>query len=94
MKKLNIKWQRLVTEDATCPRCNQTGAEFRKAVAILDNSLRNLGIKVEAETKKLSIQEFKKNPFESNKIMINGKVLEEWINGEVGQSECCDVCGP
>ena len=94
MKKFNIKWQRLVTEDETCPRCNETGIEFKKAVAMLDSSLRKLGIKVVSETKKLSMREFKENPLESNKIMINGKGLEEWINAEVGQSECCDVCGP
>jgi len=94
MQKLNINWQRLVTENETCPRCSKTGNEFRKAVAVLDRSFRNLGIKVEPETKKISLQEFKDNPLESNKIMINGKELEKWINGEVGQSECCDVCGP
>ena len=29
----------------------------------------------------------------SNRILIAGKPLEEWIGASVGKSQCCKVCG-
>ncbi|MDI9627737.1 MAG: DUF2703 domain-containing protein [Acidobacteriota bacterium] len=33
-------------------------------------------------------------PLESNQILLNGRTLEQWLGGQTGQSQCCDVCGP
>lgn len=94
MQKLTIYWQRLVSDGETCPRCGGTEEELEKAVSSLQKSLDPLGLKVEFEKKELSVAEFKKSPKESNMIIINDKPLEDWLNGEVGESRCCDVCGP
>ena len=94
MNALKIKWQRLVANGQTCPRCGSTGEEIEKAVSVLRQSLAPLGIEVILEKGELSVEEFEKNPLESNKIWINDRPLEEWIGGAVGQSPCCDVCGP
>jgi len=94
MKKLKIRWQRLVSEQETCPRCGGTESELEKAVSILKKSLAPLGIEVVLEKRKLSISEFKKDPLQSNRIWINERPIEEYIKADVGQSPCCDVCGP
>lgn len=94
MKTIKIKWQRLVSKGQTCPRCSTTGEELKKAVSSLKESLSPLGIKIDFEKVELSVSEFKKDPLKSNLITLNGDPLEKWINGKVGQSECCEVCGP
>lgn len=89
---LKIKWQRLLSNGQTCPRCGSTEEEIEKAVSVLRQSLALLGIEVILEKGELSVEEFEKNPLESNKIWINDRLVEEWIGGVVGQSPCCDIC--
>jgi len=91
---LSIKWQRLVTEGETCPRCGNTEQELEKAIDRLKQVLRPLEIDVILEKEKLNISEFKQDPLQSNRIWINGQPIENIIKGNVGQSPCCDVCGP
>ncbi len=93
-KTLKIKWQRLISNEETCPRCGSTEDELDKAMATLKQSLAPLGIEVMLEKKELSISEFNEAPLESNRIWINNQPLEDYIGGSVGQSPCCDVCGP
>jgi len=93
-KIMIVKWQRLVSDGATCPRCGGTEQELAKAIKILSKSLSPLGIQVVLEKDSLSIEEFKKNPLSSNRIWINNKPLEDYIMGDTGKSPCCDVCGP
>ncbi len=94
MKVLKISWQRLVSGGETCPRCGGTEEELEKAVSSLKESLSPLGLNVIFEKKELSVAEFKEAPLRSNMIIINDKSLENWVNGIVGESQCCDVCGP
>lgn len=94
VKLLKIKWRRLISEGETCPRCGSTEKEVDKAVSVLSQSLAPLGIKVRLEKEELSHSEFKKNPLQSNRILINNRLLEDWIGGEAGHSPCCGVCGP
>jgi RNA polymerase subunit RPABC4/transcription elongation factor Spt4 len=94
MKTLNIRWQRLLTEEQTCPRCGSTEAEVEKAAAILKQSLAPLGIEVVLGKGELSVEEFKQATLLSNMIWLDGRLLEEWLGATTGQSECCDVCGP
>jgi hypothetical protein len=94
MKTLRIKWQRLVSEGETCARCGSTEYELEKAVSTLGQSLAPLGIEVVLEKDELSVAEFKQDPLKSNQIWLDERLLENWIGGEVGQSPCCDVCGP
>ena len=93
-KILNIKWQRLVTEEETCPRCGSTEQELDKAIDKLKLALTPLGFKVNLQKEKLSISEFKQDPLQSNRIWINHQPLENFIKGGTGQSPCCDICGP
>lgn len=93
MKTIKIKWQRLVSEEQTCPRCGSTEQELEKVSKILDRSLAPLGIKVVLEKEVITPAAFKKDPTQSNRIWINGRPLEDWLNAEAGKSECCDVCG-
>lgn len=91
---LKIRWQRLISEGETCPRCGSTEKEVEKAISTLTQSLAPLGIEVVLEKQELSVAEFKKDPSQSNRIWLNNRLLEDWIGGEVGHSPCCDVCGP
>lgn len=91
---LKIEWERLVSDGQTCPRCQSTEDELRKAVDYLATILKPRGIRVLLEKREIALQEFQKNPLQSNRIIINGKLLEEYIQAETGKSPCCSVCGP
>lgn len=92
-KILTISWQRLIDEGNTCPRCGTTENELDNAVQQLKKKLASLEIDVILEKKELSLEEFKKDPVESNRILFNGRSLEDMIGAKTGQSQCCDVCG-
>ena len=93
-KTLTIKWQRLLTDGKTCPRCQSTGDEVETAVKMLRQCLAPLGMVVVLEKGELSMEEFKHDALKSNEIWIDGLLLEDWLGATTGQSECCDVCGP
>ena len=93
-KRLTIKWQRLLYNGQTCPRCGSTGDEVEKAVTTLRQSLTPLGIVVVLEKGELAVEEFKRDTLRSNEIRVGGRLLEDWLGATTGQSECCDVCGP
>ena len=94
MKILPIIWQRLVTpKGETCERCGNTYMEMLRAVETLREQLSPLGIEPVLRTKIISEQEFKTHPQESNRIWIADKPLEEWLDANVGQSQCCAACG-
>jgi len=94
MKILPIVWQRLVTKDGkTCERCGNTHLEILRAVEVLSEKLIPQGIHPVLRTKIISEQEFKEHPLESNKILICGRLLEEWLDAQTGASSCCDACG-
>ena len=92
-KTLTVKWQRLLHEGLTCPRCGTTEGEVEKALAVLTQALRALDFDVILEKGELSVEEFKKDALQSNMIRINGRSLEDWIDGKTGKSQCCDICG-
>ncbi len=94
MKTLSIEWQRLLDEhEQTCPRCGSTEQEVEKAVLSLKQTLKSAGIDVRLLKKAINPQRFKKDVLQSNKILIAGKTLEDWLGAETGQSPCCEVCG-
>ena len=76
----------------TCPRCTSTGEELERAVSVLKQILVPLEIDVAVEKNELSINEFRENPLESNRIWIEERPIEEWFSGKVGRSPCCDIC--
>jgi anti-sigma factor RsiW len=92
-KSLTIKWQRLVHEGETCPRCGGTGEEVKKAVDTLTSRLSPYGIGVILETAELDMAAWQADPDQSNRIWIAGRPLEDWLQGQVGHSVCCGVCG-
>lgn len=93
MKKLIIRWRRLIDNNRTCSRCEGTEKEIEKAYKKLKEAFSPIGIEVVLDKTELRMDEFKINPLNSNQIWINNKPLEEWLNADVGQSQCCDVCG-
>ncbi|MBS0353442.1 MAG: DUF2703 domain-containing protein [Proteobacteria bacterium] len=93
MKALPIVWQRLVTNGATCPRCADTGDALQGAVQALTEALAPLGMFPELELRELGEASFQVEPSASNRIWIAGKPMEDWLQGSVGSSPCCSVCG-
>ena len=94
MRSLPIIWQRLVSpEGTTCPRCAATQDDVQRAVRTLEQVLRPLGISPSLEIIEIDEASFRVNPAESNRIWIAGKPMEEWLEGKVGSSRCCSVCG-
>lgn len=94
MKQLAIHWQRVVNQRGqTCARCTVTGSTVENAYKKLKKSLIELGIEVELKKETLDFSIFKKDPLQSNRILIAERPLEEWLDATVGKSQCCDVCG-
>ena len=94
MKTLIIEWQRLLDErNKTCPRCGLTEQEVEKAVQSLKQILDSAGIDISLVKKAIDPERFKKDVLQSNKILIAGKTLEEWLGAGTGQSRCCELCG-
>ncbi len=94
MKSLVIEWQRLLDEQKeTCPRCGSTEQEVEKAVKELNSLLASNDISVSLTKKSIDPETFKKDVLQSNKILIAGKTLEDWLEATTGQSKCCEVCG-
>ncbi len=94
MKSLVVEWQRLLDEEKqTCPRCSSTEQEVEKAVSSLKRELAPYGIEVSLRKTAIDPESFKKDVLESNKIVIAGKTLEDWLGAQTGQSKCCNVCG-
>ena len=94
MKELHIVWQRLFNErGTTCPRCHGTGQEVAQTVERLRTALEPLGVTPVLETRELSEASFLEQPSESNRIWIDGRPLEYWVEGQAGSSRCCAECG-
>ncbi len=94
MKTLSIEWQRLLDEHKkTCPRCGSTEQQVEKAAASLTRELKPFEINVSLVKKAVEPEAFMKDVSQSNKILIAGKTLEEWLGARTGQSPCCEVCG-
>ncbi len=94
MKILTIEWRRLLDENKrTCPRCGATEQEVERAVTSLNQALKSFGIDVRLVKKAIDTASFKKDVLQSNKILIEGRILEEWLGAGTGQSPCCEVCG-
>ena len=93
MRSLPIVWQRLVAEGRTCDRCAGTQLEVERAVTVLERTLRPLNIQPELVTTTIDQESFEAKPGESNRIFIAGQPIEEWLQGRVGSSRCCSVCG-
>lgn len=94
MTTLKIRWQRLLDRaGGTCERCGITEVEIEKAVAALKESLSPFGIDVILEKDFLDFDAFIKDPSQSNRIWIDGRPLEEWLEASAGQSPCCRPCG-
>jgi len=64
-RALKITWQRLLIGDRTCSRCNDTGQELNRVVAILEKKLPPLGREIVAEKKPLTREQFDKPPLSS-----------------------------
>ena len=94
MKSLVIEWQRLLDEQKqTCPRCCSTEQEIDRAVKELNRLLDEYGIVVSLVKKVIDLDNFKKDTLQSNKILIAGKAMEEWLGAKTGRSKCCETCG-
>lgn len=90
---LTITWQRLVDENSeTCARCGSTGEEVEKAFKSLEKSLDSLGIETVLERKALDAETCGKDISQSNRILINGRLLEEWLGAASGRSSCESCC--
>lgn len=94
MNKLVIEWQRLLDEQKeTCPRCGSTEQEVEKAVLELKRMLAASDVDVTLIKRAIDPETFKKDALQSNKILIAGKTLEEWLGATTGRSKCCETCG-
>ncbi len=94
MKTMTIEWQRLVDSDEqTCGRCSSTGDATDVAFGKLKRCMAEVGIEVLMEKRSISQTVFEEKPLESNKILIDGRTIEEWVGATTGQSTCCGPCG-
>jgi len=92
-RTLTIRWDRLVKDGSTCPRCDETGSNVEKAISELEGYCKRRGVRIVLEKGEIPEREFLKDPSISNIVTIDGRRLEDWIGGKVGRSRCCDACG-
>lgn len=94
MNTFFIEWQRLIDErKETCPRCGTTEHEVEKAVDELNSVLSSHDISVMLKKSSLDPETFRKDVLQSNRILIAGSSLEEWLGATTGRSKCCETCG-
>jgi hypothetical protein len=93
MRTLPIVWHRLVKDGETCPRCGGTQEELQAALRRLDAELRPRGIVPTLEMREIDEASFAADPLSSNRIVIAGRPMEDWIEAGVGSSRCCAACG-
>ena len=94
MRDMPIVWQRLMSPAGeTCVRCAGTEHEVERAVAVLSEALRPLGIRPLLNTREIDESAFRARPSESNRIWIAARPIEDWLAGTVASSPCCSVCG-
>ena len=94
MRMIKIEWHRLVDEKGVpCSRCESTEKAVDSAHLRLRCSLEPLGIETRIEKHELDENSFRENPRQSNRISIEGKTVEQWLNGNTGQTPCSGPCG-
>ncbi len=94
MNTLVIEWQRLLDEQKeTCSRCGSTEQEVEKAVKELSRMFEESAVAFSLIKKSIDPETFRKDVLQSNKILVAGKTLEEWLGATTGQSKCCETCG-
>lgn len=75
MKEIKIEWQHLDQGGETCARCSDTGKAVLQVIEDLSGELQAQGVQLTFNEKKLGENEIAG----SNKIFINGVVLEDLI---------------
>jgi len=87
MKKLRIEFR--YVDRKTCSRCRTTDKNAGKTVQGLRKALEEAGVAVDFKTTKLPVSKLA----QSNSILINGKDVEEIINGKKNvRSSACRGC--
>jgi len=86
-KKLRIEFR--YVDKNTCSRCKTTDKNVEGTVRGLRKALRESGIAVDFKTTKLPMSKLA----QSNSILINGKDVEEIVNGKKNvRSSACRGC--
>jgi hypothetical protein len=93
-KTLVIRWQRLTEASGdTCGRCGNTERSVNEARGLLAASLKPLGIRVSIAKARLTPEQFKLDPSQSNRIWIAEQPLEDILGAKSGMSRCSGCCG-
>ena len=89
MKTVEIEWRRLVTDDATCERCGDTGALLEQLLDRLNRECRPRGVTITLGVVALGSGHIEA----SNQILIDGQPLEQLQPQiRIGQNDC-PSCG-
>ncbi len=87
MKRIRVEFRYF--DRSTCSRCKATNEHVKKTVRALRRALRESGFDVEFKNTKLPASELA----QSNSIFINGKDIEEIVNGKKkARSTTCKGC--
>jgi len=87
MKKLRIEFR--YVDRSTCSRCRTTDKNVERTVRGLRKALEEAGVAVDFKTTKLPVSKLA----QSNSILINGKDVEELVNGKrKALSSACRGC--
>ncbi len=93
-KTLVIRWQRLTESGGdTCGRCGNTERSVDEAGRLLASSLKPLGIRVSVVKARLTPEQFKLDPGQSNRIWVAEQPLEDILGAKSGMSRCGGCCG-
>lgn len=89
MKTVEIEWRRLVRNGATCARCGDTGAVLHHLVDRLNTQCRPRNVSILLKEITLDVERFT----DSNRILIDGQLLEQLQPQIVVGQNDCPSCG-
>lgn len=84
MRRIIVEWQHLVENDLTCQRCSSTEINLTEAMKLLNKELIHKNITLKLVETKLSCDDIKL----SNRILIDGKAIEDILDLKVAYSYC------
>jgi len=88
MNKLLIEWKHFDVNDATCERCTKTGYNLKLAIEELRKKYGTKGIDIVFKETKLTKDQMP----ESNQILLNEQLLENFIPSAKSGENCCNSC--
>jgi hypothetical protein len=86
--RVTVEVERLVVDGETCGRCASTWDAACQAVEMVAAEVAGIGLAIDLHEMPLPPERLA----DSNRVLVNGRLAEEWLDGSSGMTECAS-CG-